>query len=41
MLGRFADMLKAVELHPAMIFYLDNQRSMGPNSQAGKIAGAA
>ncbi|MFO1115627.1 MAG: DUF1800 family protein [Beijerinckiaceae bacterium] len=35
-LGRFADMLKAVELHPAMIFYLDNQQSMGPNSQAGK-----
>ena len=35
-LGRFVDMLKAVEQHPAMIFYLDNQQSMGPDSQAGK-----
>ena len=35
-LGRFADMLKAVEQHPAMIFYLDNQQSVGPNSKAGK-----
>ncbi|MBI3702001.1 MAG: DUF1800 family protein [Afipia sp.] len=34
-LGRFADMLKAVEQHPAMIFFLDNQQSMGPNSRAG------
>ena len=34
MLGRFADMLKAVEQHPAMLFYLDNQRSMGPASKA-------
>ena len=34
-LGRFADMLKAVEQHPAMLFYLDNQQSMGPNSRAG------
>jgi uncharacterized protein (DUF1800 family) len=33
-LGRFADMLKAVEQHPAMLFYLDNQRSMGPDSKA-------
>jgi uncharacterized protein (DUF1800 family) len=35
-LGRFADMLKAVEQHPAMLIYLDNQLSFGPNSQAGK-----
>ena len=35
-LGRFADMLKAVEQHPAMLIYLDNQVSFGPNSQAGK-----
>lgn len=35
-LGKFSDMLKAVEQHQAMIFYLDNQQSMGPNSQAGK-----
>src|SRR5262249_34319806 len=29
-LGRFADMLKAVESHPAMLFYLDNAQSFGP-----------
>jgi len=34
-LGRFADMLLAVEGHPAMLFYLDNLGSMGPNSIAG------
>jgi uncharacterized protein (DUF1800 family) len=34
-LGRFADMLKAAETHPAMLIYLDNARSTGPNSQAG------
>jgi uncharacterized protein (DUF1800 family) len=34
-LGRFADMLLAVEGHPAMLFYLDNLASMGPNSTAG------
>jgi uncharacterized protein (DUF1800 family) len=34
-LGRFADMLLAVEGHPAMLFYLDNLASMGPNSIAG------
>ena len=27
--GRFVDMLLAVEQHPAMILYLDNQASMG------------
>jgi len=31
--GRFADMLVAVETHPAMILYLDNQASIGPDSQ--------
>lgn len=35
-LGRFADMLMAVERHPAMLFYLDNQQSIGPDSRAGK-----
>ncbi|TPL73304.1 DUF1800 family protein [Mesorhizobium sp. B2-3-13] len=35
-LGRFADMLVAVERHPAMLFYLDNQQSIGPDSRAGK-----
>jgi uncharacterized protein (DUF1800 family) len=29
-LGHFADMLLAVESHPAMLLYLDNARSMGP-----------
>ncbi|MCB4768379.1 DUF1800 family protein [Ancylobacter sp. Lp-2] len=33
-LGRFADMLKAVEQHPAMLFYLDNNQSIGPTSNA-------
>jgi uncharacterized protein (DUF1800 family) len=35
-LGNFADMLMAVESHPAMLFYLDNARSIGPNSVAGQ-----
>jgi uncharacterized protein (DUF1800 family) len=35
-LGRFVDMLMAVEHHPAMLIYLDNQVSTGPNSQAGR-----
>jgi uncharacterized protein (DUF1800 family) len=34
-LGRFVDMLLAVEGHPAMLFYLDNTISMGANSIAG------
>ena len=34
-LGRFADMLRAVQRHPAMLVYLDNQRSVGPGSPAG------
>ncbi|TGQ56796.1 DUF1800 family protein [Mesorhizobium sp. M1C.F.Ca.ET.193.01.1.1] len=38
-LGRFADMLLAVEHHPAMLFYLDNQQSIGPDSRAGKRRG--
>jgi len=33
--GKFADMLVAVESHPAMLLYLDNARSIGPNSFAG------
>ncbi|MBS0240705.1 MAG: DUF1800 family protein [Proteobacteria bacterium] len=35
-LGRFADMLKAVAQHPAMLIYLDNAQSIGPNSLVGK-----
>lgn len=33
--GRFAAMLEAVTLHPAMLLYLDQSRSVGPNSPAG------
>jgi len=36
--GRFIDLLLAVEQHPAMIVYLDNQRSIGPGSTLGKRA---
>jgi len=35
-LGRFADMLAAVESHPAMLICLDNARSIGPDSIAGR-----
>jgi uncharacterized protein (DUF1800 family) len=35
-LGKFGDMLKAVEQHPAMLFFLDNQQSIGPASKAGQ-----
>jgi len=34
-LGRFGEMLLAVESHPAMLIYLDNARSIGPGSVAG------
>lgn len=34
--GSFADMLLAVARHPAMLFYLDNNASVGPNSPAGR-----
>lgn len=35
-LGKFADMLIAAETHPAMLIYLDNARSFGPDSVAGQ-----
>lgn len=35
-LGRFADMLRAVTSHPAMLVYLDNAQSFGPGSVAGQ-----
>lgn len=35
-LGSFADLLLASSKHPAMLIYLDNARSIGPNSLAGK-----
>jgi uncharacterized protein (DUF1800 family) len=34
--GRFADMLLAVMRHPAMLLYLDNAGSVGPDSPAGQ-----
>lgn len=34
--GRFADLLVAVVRHPAMLIYLDNAQSIGPNSRAGQ-----
>lgn len=37
--GKFGDMLMAVETHPAMLFYLDNARSLGPQSIAGQRQG--
>ena len=36
-LGGFSDMLLAVERHPAMLLYLDNHMSVGPNSQAARM----
>lgn len=39
-LGRFEDMVLAVEQHPAMLFYLDQVRSIGPDSKrATRAAG--
>ena len=35
-LGNFNDMLLATERHPAMVLYLDNQMSMGPDSRAAR-----
>jgi uncharacterized protein (DUF1800 family) len=35
-LGRFSDMLLAAESHPAMLFYLDAQQSIGPGSPVGQ-----
>ena len=34
--GKFQDMLLGVMRHPAMIMYLDNGGSVGPNSQGGQ-----
>jgi uncharacterized protein (DUF1800 family) len=38
-LGKFFDMLLAVESHPAMLLYLDNARSIGLQSFAGQRRG--
>jgi uncharacterized protein (DUF1800 family) len=37
-LGTFRDMLVAVERHPAMLLYLDQAQSIGPDSRAGRLA---
>jgi uncharacterized protein (DUF1800 family) len=37
--GRFAEMLQAAESHPGMLIYLDNARSIGPDSIAGRNRG--
>lgn len=39
-LGRFEDMLLGVMMHPAMLAYLDNASSVGPNSEVGRRSGA-
>ena len=39
-LGRFEDMVLASAQHPAMLLYLDNFQSIGPNSRAAEIAAA-
>ena len=36
-LGHFVDMLQAAEGHPAMLEYLNNDQSIGPNSDEGII----
>ncbi|TGX55599.1 DUF1800 domain-containing protein [Sphingomonas gei] len=38
-LGTFGDMLHAVERHPAMLVYLDQAQSVGPNSAFGQAGG--
>lgn len=38
-LGTFGDMLHAVERHPAMLIYLDQAQSVGPNSALGQASG--
>lgn len=34
--GRFEDLLRAAALHPAMLTYLDQARSVGPDSKVGQ-----
>ena len=38
-LGKFEDLLLATVRHPAMLIYLDNAYSIGPDSPAGRFAG--
>lgn len=37
--GPFAELLRVAVLHPAMLFYLDQDRSIGPGSPAGRRTG--
>ncbi|MGY6704968.1 DUF1800 domain-containing protein [Roseinatronobacter sp.] len=37
--GRFSDMLRAAVMHPVMLVYLDQFRSVGPNSAVGRRQG--
>jgi uncharacterized protein (DUF1800 family) len=37
-LGRFHDMVLASARHPAMLLYLDNAQSIGPESPAGRLS---
>lgn len=37
--GNFRDLLRAADLHPAMLVYLDQVLSFGPNSKIGKQTG--
>ncbi len=39
-LGKFGDMLIAVEQHPGMLLYLDQAQSVGPNSPLGSLVAA-
>jgi uncharacterized protein (DUF1800 family) len=38
-MGKFADLLKAAVLHPAMLLFLDQAQSIGPNSMLTRRAG--
>jgi uncharacterized protein (DUF1800 family) len=38
-LSKFSALLRAAETHPAMILFLDNQNSVGPDAAPGKFAG--
>lgn len=38
-LGKFRDLVQAVERHPAMLLYLDQAQSIGPSSVLGSRAG--
>ncbi|HYW41268.1 MAG TPA: DUF1800 domain-containing protein [Bryobacteraceae bacterium] len=40
-LGKFQDMLEATAKSPAMLFYLDNWQSVGPNAPGGRGGAAA